>query len=115
MAYEKQTWACGDTITADKMNHMEEGIENAGSSVLEVGMTTSGNTITLDKTWQEIYDAMPNAYISLEANGKICILGTAVPQNHYIVITFDPTQEDMQMMVFFTDSASGYPVLRTND
>lgn len=31
MAYEKQTWACGDTITADKMNHIEEGIENASS------------------------------------------------------------------------------------
>lgn len=30
MAYEKQTWACGDTITADKLNHMEDGIANAG-------------------------------------------------------------------------------------
>lgn len=31
MAYEKQVWNCGDTITADKMNHIEEGIENASS------------------------------------------------------------------------------------
>lgn len=28
MAYEKQTWAAGQTITAEKMNHMEDGILN---------------------------------------------------------------------------------------
>lgn len=28
MAYERQTWVCGETITADKLNHIEEGIEN---------------------------------------------------------------------------------------
>lgn len=26
MAYEKQTWVCGDVVTADKLNHMEDGI-----------------------------------------------------------------------------------------
>ena len=110
MAYEKQTWTCGDTITADKMNHMEEGIANAGSSALEVSV---GSNNTLDKTWQEIYDAMPNAYIGSEEI-KMCILGAAVLQDYYTVLTFNPVQEDMQMMVFFTNSASGYPVLRTN-
>ena len=29
MAYTKQTWSCGDTITDEKMNHMENGIANA--------------------------------------------------------------------------------------
>lgn len=27
MAYEKQEWKTGDTITAEKMNHIEDGIE----------------------------------------------------------------------------------------
>lgn len=31
MAYEKQTWNCDDVITADKLNHMEDGIESASS------------------------------------------------------------------------------------
>ena len=26
MAYEKQTWKTGDVITAEKLNHIEEGI-----------------------------------------------------------------------------------------
>ena len=31
MAYTKQNWECGDLITADKMNHIEDGIEAASS------------------------------------------------------------------------------------
>lgn len=30
MSYTKQTWATGDTVTATKLNHMEDGIEGAG-------------------------------------------------------------------------------------
>lgn len=30
MAYEKQQWASGDIITAEKLNHMEDGIDEAG-------------------------------------------------------------------------------------
>lgn len=30
MAYTKQTWQNGDIITDDKLNHMEDGIANAG-------------------------------------------------------------------------------------
>lgn len=29
MAYVKQTWSCGDEISADKLNHMEDGISSA--------------------------------------------------------------------------------------
>lgn len=37
MAYEKQTWQCGETITADKLNHMEDGIsENGGVADMNV-------------------------------------------------------------------------------
>lgn len=31
MAYQKHTWECGDAITPERLNHMEEGIANAGS------------------------------------------------------------------------------------
>ena len=29
MSYSKQTWETGDTVTADKLNHMEDGIQTA--------------------------------------------------------------------------------------
>lgn len=28
MAYEKHTWECGEAITTEKLNHIEEGIAN---------------------------------------------------------------------------------------
>ena len=57
MSYDKQTWTTGEVITANKLNHMEDGIAAGGGSVLVVGYTADGETLTLDKTWQEIYDA----------------------------------------------------------
>lgn len=56
MSYEKQTWAKGDIVTSAKLNHMEDGIATGGG-VLVVNGTIDGKTMTLDHTWQEIYDA----------------------------------------------------------
>lgn len=76
MAYEKQTWANGDIITAAKLNHIESGIESAssggggggGSEVFvahfEVTFDENENmnVVTCDKTADEIVDA----YVSNE-------------------------------------------------
>ena len=35
MAYEKQTWANGDVITQEKLNHIEDGIADAGEKGYE--------------------------------------------------------------------------------
>lgn len=60
MAYEKQTWNSGDTITAQKLNHMEDGI--AGGTLVIGGFSSAEGSPELvgtsDKTWQEIYNAM---------------------------------------------------------
>lgn len=67
MAYEKQTWVCGETITADKLNHIEDGIADCcgggGGDLLVVNITAysanCGDTpvITADKTQEEIVQA----------------------------------------------------------
>lgn len=53
MAYTPTTWTTGDTITATKLNKIEQGIANAGSALM-----VQFNNGTLDKTVQEIYDAI---------------------------------------------------------
>lgn len=69
MSYEKTIWNTGDTITAEKMNHIENGIaEVSGSSsssfsnvfiVNNIASSQSSNYVLyLDKTLQEIIDAM---------------------------------------------------------
>ena len=69
MAYEKQEWNCGDTITAEKMNHIEEGIENAsqgggggGKVYAHTTVSEEGNcTIyTLDITGEDVKTILEN-------------------------------------------------------
>lgn len=68
MAYEKTVWQSGDLITAERMNKIEQRLEekiNGGMQVLEVHEIdvippvhiNDGTEFKLDKTWQQIYDA----------------------------------------------------------
>lgn len=42
MSYTKQTWATGDTVTATKLNHMEDGIAGAGGYDAEIMVGDDG-------------------------------------------------------------------------
>ena len=67
MAYTKQTWNNGDVISADKLNHIEDGVAN-GAKILQVTATTSGVTTTLDKTWEEINSFIHNGGLVFVVN-----------------------------------------------
>lgn len=83
MAYEKQNWVCGDTLTAEKLNHMEQGIEDAsqssgGSEIVNMTMATDEDNCivcTLDKTASELYDIAftqgKDIKITGELNGSV--------------------------------------------
>lgn len=68
MSYEKQTWECGEIITAEKLNHIEDGLEEASrggggggdvSTPLIVNASTQDNfEWTCDTTFGEIDDAV---------------------------------------------------------
>lgn len=58
MSYEKQTWVTGETITADKLNHMEDGIGSDGNFVPTFTVKNGGTTITCDKTYEEVLAAI---------------------------------------------------------
>lgn len=104
MAYEKQTWATGDTITAQKLNHMEDGIAGAGG-VLVVGLQEDGQT--LNKTWQEIFNLMKSGtivFIKTNDDSFWIQLGAVtgcMHMNHYMVQSESTT--------YVTDSPNGYP------
>ena len=57
MAYTPTTWSTADTVTATKLNKMEQGIANAGSALI-CNCTSNASGYALDKTVQEIYDAL---------------------------------------------------------
>lgn len=57
MSYTPTTWATGDTITAEKLNHLEGGVEAADGA--DIFLITGGNTHSpLEQTWQEIFNAV---------------------------------------------------------
>jgi hypothetical protein len=66
MAYTKNTWTDGDIVTSEKLNHIEDGVRDAYVMMNVGNVTVSFGSIngTLDKTWQEIFDAV--------SNGNIC-------------------------------------------
>lgn len=58
MSYTPTTWQTGDTITAEKLNNMESGIENANEPfIVTLTPTAADFSGTMDKTPKEIYDA----------------------------------------------------------
>lgn len=69
MSYDKQTWTNGEVITADKMNHIEDGIANSGgggsSNIIMRVSRTEGTKTYYDKTWQEVYDAIADGQLVL--------------------------------------------------
>ena len=83
MSYTKQTWETGDIITAEKLNHMEDGISEGGGGVLVVHDVDG----TLDKTWQEIYDA-PFAIMKIHQTGE----GSEAAYPVLLTVGYDTTQ-----------------------
>lgn len=76
MAYSRKTWECGDVVTAEALNNIEDGIEEAMSGSggkFVVTFTYSNNTWTSDKTIDEILGAISNGMdvIGIYAYGNI--------------------------------------------
>ena len=102
MTYTPNTWATGDTITAEKLNNMEQGIANAGN-VLIVNADNDG---ILDKTWQEISDAGFSVLYTQDGSQLLQIY-CAENNGEYMVSYW--TFEMESASVFIASSASSYP------
>ena len=110
MAYTKQTWQTGEVITANKLNHMEDGIASSGGGggVLVVNAVVGDSEVTLDKTWQEIYDA-PFAVMKFTRGGAVSL--DALTSIFYDELTHYTLYfgESTPGSEFTTDTADGYP------
>ena len=108
MSYTKQTWATGDVITTDKMNHMEDGIASNESSsntlVVTVIDDSEQERSVLDKTWQEIYDAFSTRNVVLVQEG----LKRSLMQI-YMVTGSSYVAEFYNDFIFYADTANDYP------
>ena len=61
MSYVKNNWANGDTITADKLNHLEQGVFNATAYDVPFSVTNPGTeeqTCTTDADYDAVLAAV---------------------------------------------------------
>ena len=125
MAYSPTTWQTGDTVTAEKLNNIEQGIANAGGAFL---VPSEDNAYTLGKTWKEIYDALQAGkptYIYVPGgeydptSGGTAVLtpilfatGAGGEDPYYSVTAVNPMFGGVT--AYDASSANGYPVMRDN-
>ena len=86
MPYEPTNWQTGDTITAEKLNKLENGVAGGGSSdafevkfTVEYDQQTSAYVATSDKTYSEIsaaYTANKKIYAWLSSANNPTLLTT---------------------------------------
>ena len=120
MSYTKQTWESGDIITAEKLNHMEDGISAGGSGGAGGILVVNGNSQTgaLDKTWQEIHDAEFAVFLTtIDTLTFNCLLVNTGIDDHgtYFCsfLMYDSANPDV--LSFETSSPNGYPVVHRDN
>lgn len=62
MSYEPTNWKTGDVVTSAKLNKLENGV---AGNVLIINETENAGRLTLDKTWEEIYNVLNNGGIAM--------------------------------------------------
>lgn len=60
MTYIPTDWKIGDTITANKLNKLENAVASSSSTSSGLLVTISGSPLTMDKTAGEIINAVEN-------------------------------------------------------
>jgi hypothetical protein len=110
MSYTPTEWKTGDIVSSQRLNKLEEGVKDA----YEV-MVINNTGGVLDKTWQEIHDAMDQ--------GKMCIvrtdtsvpfssIGTAFVES--VINNEGECSVKAGMYTYTASSATGYPTTSSN-
>lgn len=113
MSYTPINWQTGDTITAEKLNKMDNGW-----LVFVVNLITDESSTRFDKTWQEVYDAADAGALVLlrqKVDGELLynswVTDIANESSSYAVYvhSFVANSE----IEYETNAASGYPATQS--
>lgn len=83
MSYEKQTWVTGETITAEKLNHMEDGIGSGDSDIVIVHYNDM--TQECDYTFEQLVELLSSNKTMIAKviyDGKGSIVTITLPTMH---------------------------------
>lgn len=77
MSYEPTNWKTGDVVTSAKLNKLENAVANGGALKLNFTIDNEAETITIDRTFAEIKEAVlsgVNVFGIMESNGVSSIV-----------------------------------------
>lgn len=115
MSYTPTEWVTGDTITAEKLNKMESGIASAGGGGAFI-VNMDAQTLALNKTWQEICDAMANGQptyiLGVNPMGAVCtpVLLAFNTGAGYSIVGAGSDAQTITVALYTAASADDYPV-----
>lgn len=109
MAYEKHTWACGEAITTEKLNHMEDGIASGGSAGFECiengTLVTLVDNNTITTTVGEAGNTASFSYGAVDAGGRYPTINVTLEGELYENV---PLNEDYSYGAPYDDSTDAF-------
>lgn len=91
MAYEPTNWKTGEVITAEKLNHMEDGIASGGISVITITLTDAeGGTLNAssETSYADALSAMRNGVVVFK------VVYMTMTQDVFGQYDYDPEEPD---------------------
>lgn len=121
MAYEPKTWECGETITADALNHLEQGVANASeggdTAVYELTRDTTTGCYTLGASYNDLVASGGGvAHLSMGSMGDayLNIAAYSHTGNTYMAIVVSPVGYEDEPIAQLVLSASSADANFTN-
>ena len=121
MAYTPTAWDCGDVVTAEKLNKIEEAIqllsESGGSTAPLIisydheDSSTSPPREYTDTTWQAVYDALEDGrmvLVDISTFDTLQAPGFVAVDFAYLISGYKAGNMGAENYWFYADSASGY-------
>ena len=110
MSYTPTEWKSGDVITSEKLNNLEQGVADAsggGGGALVIDLEVTGSAMTLNKTWQEIFNTISGGTFAFVRNVDTDDIMLYNLEEIYI----DNGSYGVSAggITLLTDSADGYP------
>lgn len=111
MTYEKTTWAAGDVVTAAKLNNLENGVANAGATIVSVNTSTGALSMTAGELFQAVKSGVVMAQITGNDNTEMlcsCVIADVDSSEYFTFWFFSPGS---QLIICTASSANDYPVV----
>lgn len=116
MSYTKQTWATGDTITAEKLNHMEDGIASLSGYDLKAVILSTSDGPSLSSLKGISYASILQKYNNMEFINACFVLTFNNGTGHSIYPTrsFGINEEDTDFIQMVGGSDNDISISETS-